>query len=97
MLEVARENVDEHVPKAVRTLYVYHQRHGHLLPEVVQSGLVIGKEAYLVEALFQRTAEQLIRMHRGEFKPSKYADEQSSRTGESVGAHQEFWSFEEFD
>ncbi|CCF50208.1 uncharacterized protein UHO2_05905 [Ustilago hordei] len=96
MLEVARENVDEHVPKAVRTLYVYHQRHGHLLPEVVQSGLVIGKETDSVETLFQRTAEQLIRMHRGELKPSKYADEQSSRRGESVGAHQEFWSFEEF-
>ncbi|KAJ1036486.1 hypothetical protein NDA13_000019 [Ustilago tritici] len=55
-----------------------------------------GKEADSVEALFQRTAEQLIRIHRGEFKPSKYADEQGSRRGESVGAHQEFWSFEEF-
>lgn len=97
MFKVARENVDEHLPKAVRALYVYDQRHKGAQEKLRDSGLLEGKGGeWEEEGIFELTARQLTRMHLGEVQPSQYADKEARKEGESVGAHQEFWSFDRF-
>lgn len=93
--QTARESVDEHVPKAVRSLYVYHGRYGS---SVASHLSVLQDEAGDWERgeIFHLTAQQLVQMHRGQLQKSKYDTEEARESGESVGAHQEFWSFEPF-
>ncbi|EST09154.1 protein of unknown function DUF4243 [Kalmanozyma brasiliensis GHG001] len=95
----ARENVDEHLPKAVRALYVFEQRYTGSQGKLLESGLLqgggqdwAGGEA----SVWKLTAMQLVRMHRGELQPSQYDSEAEREKGESIGSHQEFWSFEAF-
>lgn len=99
MFEVARENVDEHLPKAVRSLYIYHCRYCKLLPRVLELGLVNeGEEGEkrVMKEVFKLTAQQLVRMHKGEVKSSKYDNKEENEKRQSVGAHQEMWSFDAF-
>lgn len=95
----ARENVDEHLPKAVRALYVFEQRYRHSQRRLFESRLLQGDEQEWIggeASVWKLTATQLVRMHRGELQPSKYDSDAERKKGESIGSHQEFWSFEPF-
>lgn len=92
MFSTARDNVDEHLPKAVRALYVFERRYLHAEPKLLDSGLVERWEGE--DSVWKNTATQLVRMHRGELQPSKYVEQRDKR--EEIGAHQEFWSFQPF-
>lgn len=91
----ARESVNEHLPKAVRSLYVYHSRYGPSVPSHLST---LEDEAGEWERgeIFKLTAQQLVQMHRGQLQKSKYDTAEAREKGESIGAHQEFWSFEPF-
>lgn len=94
MFEIARENVDEHLPKAIRALYVYESRHRAHQDQLTKSGLLQGWNT--AESVWNLTARQLVRMHLSQVQPSKYSDPAARNEGESIGAHQEFWSFDRF-
>ncbi|TKY88602.1 hypothetical protein EX895_002591 [Sporisorium graminicola] len=105
MFAQARDNVDEHLPKAVRALYVFEARYSGLQSKLRGSGLFDDdddddndndKGRGDGESIWRMTATQLVRMHRGELQTSRYASQEQRRNGESVGAHQEFWSFNPF-
>ncbi|KAJ9474430.1 hypothetical protein PHBOTO_004515 [Pseudozyma hubeiensis] len=104
MFREARENVDEHLPKAVRSLYVFESRYSGFQKQLLDSHLLDQGETPQKEneewmqsaSVWRYTASQLVRMHRGELQKSKYDDVRKRKEGESVGAHQEFWSFDPF-
>lgn len=100
----SRQNVDEHLPKAVRALYVYHTRHSHLYPLLIHSNLLNPSPPPLdsvsnknhQQSIWSLTAQQLVRMHQGQLQKSKYAGTTANDKDEPIGAHQEFWSFDPF-
>lgn len=91
--------MDEHLPKAVRALYVYHERYAGLQPNLLASGILKDSKGGESEeekgSVFRLAAAQMVRMHRGEVQPSKYGNGDEGK-GEVVGAFQEFWSFKAF-
>lgn len=97
----ATQNVDEHLPKAVRALYVFERRYADMQPQLLESNLLTAQsksqgDAWSAAAsVFRYTASQMVRMHSGELQKSRY-DAHAHSMAQSVGAHQEFWSFEPF-
>ncbi|SPO24268.1 uncharacterized protein UTRI_03536 [Ustilago trichophora] len=94
--QTARESVDEHLPKAVRSLYVYHKRYGPSVSSHVSTLEDENSGDWEKGDIFKLTAKQLVQMHKGQLQKSKYDSLEARGKGESVGAHQEFWSFEPF-
>jgi hypothetical protein len=87
LFAAATDSVDEHLPKAVRALYVYanHCRSPNDLYAPHLPG--IPSDSALEPFLF--TARQLVHMQTGRLQSTHHPD--------LPGAEQEFWNFDRFD